>query len=161
MADLSGIATKVQAIAVGAVATLKGVQAHADLTDPELPGAHFHRGLSVGFVATDYRTGESGTNRAMSPRYKLVRVALRVGYLFGRDEMAIGATVRGSFDAVSLDALSDLDTIEAAATVPTAWSGASPTIVSVRRSGPATVERTAELNRAIATMFLDVEVSIT
>ena len=161
MADLSGVATKIQAIAVAAVPTLKGVQAHADLTDPEMAGTHYHRGLSVGFVATDYRTGESGTNRAMSPRYKLIRLALRVGYLFGRDEMAIGATVRGSCDVVTLDALSDLDTIEAAATLPTAWTGASPTIISVRRSGPATVERLADLNRALATMFLDVEVSIT
>ena len=39
MADLAGVATKLQALAVGAVTGLKGVQAHGDLTDPEFPGA--------------------------------------------------------------------------------------------------------------------------
>jgi hypothetical protein len=161
VADLTGVATKLQALAVGAVTGLKGVQAHGDITDPEFPGAHFHRGLSVGMPATDYRTGETGTNRAMSPRYKLCRLAVRVGYLFGRDEMAAGATVRGSFDDASLDAQSDLDAIEAAVTQTTAWAGASPTWVSARRSGATSFERIADLNRALATVFFDVEVSIT
>lgn len=160
MADFNDIVTKVQAHAVAAVSTLKAVQSHGDITDPEFPGAHFHRGLSVGLVATDYRTGESGTNRAMNPRYKLVRVAVRVGYLFGRTAMLTGATVRSSFDDVSVDALSELDDIEARVVQPTQWTGTSPAWVSVRRSGPATVEKIADLNRALATMFLDVEVSI-
>jgi len=103
VADLTGVATKLQALAVGAVSGLKGVQAHGDITDPEFPGAHFHRGLSVGMPATDYRTGETGTNRAMSPRYKLCRLAVRIGYLFGRDEMAVGATVRSLLPATGKD----------------------------------------------------------
>lgn len=160
MADLGDIVTKVQAHAVAAVSTLRAVQSHGDITDPEFPGAHYHRGLSVGLVATDYRTGETSTNRAMSPRYKLVRVAVRVGYLFGRTAMGVSATVRSSYDDVSVDALGELDDIEARVVQPTQWSGTSPAWVSVRRSGPATVEKIADLNRALATMFLDVEVSI-
>lgn len=160
MADLGDVVTKVQAHAVAAVSTLRAVQSHGDITDPEFPGAHFHRGLSVGIVATDYRTGETSTNRAMSPRYKLCRVMLRVGYLFGRDAFAVSTTARSSFDDATVDALSDLDTIEARVVQPTQWTGTSPAWVSVRRSGPATVERIADLNRALATMFLDVEVSI-
>ncbi len=161
MADLSAIPAKIQALAVAAVTTLKGVQAHADITDPEFPGALFHRGVSVGIVATDYRTGETGINRAMTPRYKLIRVAVRVGYLFGRDALSVSATARGSFDGASIDAASDLDTIEAAVTQATSWSGTTPAIVSVRRSGPTSCDRIAELNRALATVFFDVEVSIT
>lgn len=160
MADLTGVATKLQTLATGAVSGLKGVQSFGDLTDPEFPGAHFHRGLSVGMVATDYRTGDSGVNRAASPRYKLCRLAVRIGYIFGRDEMAVGAAVRGSFDDASLDAASDLDAIEAAVTQSTAWSGTSPAWVSARRSGATSFDRIADLNRAVATMFVDVEVSI-
>lgn len=161
MADLSGVATKLQSLAVAAVPTLKGVQAHGDISDPEFPGAHFHRGLSVGMPATDYRTGESGVNRAMSPRYKLCRMAVRIGYLYGREEFAVGATTRGSFDEASLDAQSDLDAIEAAVVQPSAWAGASPAWVSARRSGATSFDRIADLNRALATVFFDVEVSIT
>lgn len=160
MADLTGVATKLQALAVAAVPTLQGVQAFGDITDPEFPGAHFHRGLSVGMPATDYRTGESSTNRAMNPRYKLCRLAVRVGYLFGREEFAIGATVRGSFDEATLDAQSDLDAIEARVVQSTQWTGSNPAWVSARRAGPATVEKLADLNRALATVFFDVEVSI-
>lgn len=160
MADLSAIPAKIQALAVAAVTTLNGVQSHADITDPEFAGALFHRGLSVGIVSTDYRTGEAGINRAMSPRYKLIRLAIRVGYLFGRDALSVSATARGSFDGASIDAASDLDTIEAAITQSTAWSGTTPAIVSVRRSGPTTCDRIESVNRALATMFVDVEVSI-
>ena len=52
------------------------------------------------------------------------------------------------------------DAIEAAVTQTTAWAGASPTWVSARRSGATSFERIADLNRALATVFFDVEVSI-
>ena len=68
--------------------------------------------------------------------------------------------MRSSFDDASLDAQSDMDAIEAAVTQTTAWAGASPTWVSARRSGATSFERTADLNRALATVFFDVEVSI-
>ena len=54
-----------------------------------------------------------------------------------------------------------MDAVEAAVTQTTAWAGASPAWVSARRSGATSFERIADLNRALATVFFDVEVSIT
>ena len=163
MADFSAVVAKVQTLATAAVTTLQGVQMHGELDDPEFPAAHFHRGLDVSILEADYRTGETGTNRSARPRYRRLALLLRVGYLFGREEPAVGASVRSSFAEATVDAHGDMDTVEAALILPTGWSGTTPAIVSIRRSGSVSVAKVPghDLSRALATMPVDVEVAIT
>lgn len=161
MADFSTVVAKVQALAVAAVTTLRGAQMHGELDDPEFPAAHFHRGMDITVPESDYRTGDTGLNRSQTRRYRKLSMLLRVGYLFGRDEAAVGTTVRSSFAEASIDAQGDMDTVEAALTQSTAWSGTTPAIVAIRRVGPTTVTRVMDLSRAIAAMPIEVEVSIT
>lgn len=162
MADFSAVVAKVQTLATAAVTTLQGVQMHGELDDPEFPAAHFHHGFDVTMPESDYRAPETGTNRSANPRYKTLRLLIRVGYLFGREESAVGATVRSSSAEASIDAHGDMDTIEAALTLSTAWSGTTPAIVAIRRSGPIAVAKVPghDLSRALATMLVDVEVAI-
>lgn len=160
MADFSAVVTKVQTLATAALTTLRGAQLHGELDDPEFPAAHFHRGMDLSIPRAGYRAPETGTNRSQRPRFKTLRLVMRVGYLFGRDEAAVGTTVRSSFAEATIDAQSDLDTIEAALTLSTAWSGTTPAIVAIRRASDAQVDKVADLNRAIASMELEVDVAI-